>query len=77
MTAKRASSYSNCACTLHGAQTAAYEFVRTTPPEHIPFIALLVALDTIAGGIRITGGFVGTPTGLCTRVNNGFEWRDF
>jgi len=49
------------AAALHGVAVAAYELVHTMLLEYIPFIVLLLALYTIAGGIRITGSFVGTP----------------
>ncbi len=54
------------AAMLYGIETAAFEFVHAMLLEYIPFIVLLLALYTIAGGIRITGGFVGSPA-----VNTG------
>ena len=55
------------AAALHGVETAVYELVHVALLEYVPFIVLLLALYTIAGGVRITGDFVGTPA-----VNTAF-----
>ncbi len=44
-----------------GASLAAYEVLHTLLLEYIPFIILLLALFTVAGGVRLTGSLVGTP----------------
>ncbi|MBI3451312.1 MAG: sodium:proton antiporter [Rhodospirillales bacterium] len=46
---------------VYGVDVALYEFLHTVLIEYVPFIVLLLALYTIAGGIRITGALVGTP----------------
>ena len=45
----------------YGFSLACYEFVHAMLLEYIPFIILLFALFTVAGGIRLTGSLVGTP----------------
>lgn len=50
-----------------GWELALYEVVHTAFLEYIPFIILLTALFTVAGGVRLTGGIAGTPA-----VNTGF-----
>lgn len=47
--------------TVFGFEIATYEFVHTLLLEYIPFIILLTALFTVAGGVRLTGSLVGTP----------------
>ncbi|MGJ3523878.1 sodium:proton antiporter [Nitratidesulfovibrio sp. D1] len=44
-----------------GASLAVYEVLHTLLLEYIPFIILLLALFTVAGGVRLTGSLVGTP----------------
>ncbi|UKJ72700.1 sodium:proton antiporter [Azospirillum brasilense] len=44
-----------------GASLATYELLHTLLLEYIPFIVLLTALFTVAGGVRICGTLVGTP----------------
>ena len=51
----------------YGFQMAVYQLVHVLFSEYIPFIVLLLALFTIAGGVRLKGQLVGTPivnTGL-------------
>ena len=45
---------------------AFYEFLHAILLEYIPFIVLLFALFTVAGGVRLKGSLVGTPV-----VNTG------
>ena len=50
-----------------GFELALYETIHTLCLEYIPFIILLLALFTVAGGVRLKGSLVGTPivnTGL-------------
>ncbi len=49
-----------------GPAIAGYEFLHTLLLEYLPFITLLFALFTVAGGVGITGRLVGTPV-----VNTG------
>ncbi|MEG2173074.1 MAG: sodium:proton antiporter [Desulfovibrionaceae bacterium] len=49
-----------------GFSVALYEFLHTILLEYIPFLILLFALFTVAGGVRLTGTLVGTPV-----VNTG------
>jgi len=51
---------------VYGSSVALYEFLHTMLLEYIPFLILLLALFTVAGGIRLTGTLVGTPA-----VNTG------
>lgn len=44
-----------------GWSVAAYSIADTLLLEYLPFVMLLLALFTIAGGIRLTGTLVGTP----------------
>ncbi len=44
-----------------GPGVAAYEALHTLLLEYIPFIILLLALFTVAGGVRLKGTLVGTP----------------
>lgn len=44
-----------------GFSVALYEFLHTMLLEYIPFLILLFALFTVAGGVRLTGSLVGTP----------------
>lgn len=44
-----------------GFGVAAYTVIETILLEYLPFVILLLALFTIAGGIRLTGNLVGTP----------------
>nr|WP_082109036.1 sodium:proton antiporter [Azospirillum thiophilum] len=45
----------------YGADLATYELLHTVLLEYIPFIVLLTALFTVAGGVRLAGSLVGTP----------------
>jgi Na+/H+ antiporter NhaD/arsenite permease-like protein len=51
---------------IFGIELATYEVLLTALLEYLPFIILLAALFTIAGGVRLTGTLVGTPA-----VNTG------
>ncbi len=51
---------------VFGWQLALYEVLHVALLEYIPFIILLGALFTVAGGVRLTGSLVGTPA-----VNTG------
>jgi Na+/H+ antiporter NhaD/arsenite permease-like protein len=44
-----------------GWQTTFFELVHLVTLEYLPFIILLLALFTVAGGIHIAGSFQGTP----------------
>ena len=44
-----------------GVSTATEQFLHAIVDEYIPFIILLFALFTVAGGIRLKGSLVGTP----------------
>ncbi|CAO3420899.1 sodium:proton antiporter [Azospirillum doebereinerae] len=46
---------------VFGVGLATYELLHTLLLEYIPFIVLLTALFTVAGGVRLTGSLVGTP----------------
>ena len=46
---------------IYGPATAGGEVVHTALLEYIPFIILLFALFTVAGGILITGNLHGSP----------------
>ncbi|MGQ9371751.1 sodium:proton antiporter [Azospirillum sp. A39] len=46
---------------LHGLPLATYELLHVALLEYIPFIVLLTALFTVAGGVRLKGHLVGTP----------------
>ena len=47
--------------TKHGVTVALHELLHTALLEYIPFIALIVALFTIAGGIHVRGNLHGSP----------------
>lgn len=51
---------------VFGFSTALYEALHIILLDYIPFIVLLFALFTVAGGVRLTGSLVGTPA-----VNTG------
>ncbi|MCL1985861.1 MAG: sodium:proton antiporter, partial [Betaproteobacteria bacterium] len=51
---------------VYGPSVVLYEFLHTILLEYIPFLILLLALFTVAGGVRLTGTLVGTPA-----VNTG------
>ena len=51
---------------VYGAQVAIYELLHALLLEYVPFIILLFALFTVAGGVRLKGSLVGTPV-----VNTG------
>jgi Na+/H+ antiporter NhaD/arsenite permease-like protein len=46
---------------VFGFDVALYELLHTMLLEYVPFVVLLLALFTVAGGVRIKGTFVGTP----------------
>ena len=46
---------------FYGPPLALYEVLHVLLLEYLPFIILLLALFTVAGGIRLTGYLVGTP----------------
>ena len=46
---------------VYGAQVAIYELLHALLLEYVPFIILLFALFTVAGGVRLKGSLVGTP----------------
>ena len=45
----------------YGPNVALYELLHTMLLDYIPFVILLFALFTVAGGVRLTGTLVGTP----------------
>ncbi|HYG91570.1 MAG TPA: sodium:proton antiporter [Azospirillum sp.] len=45
----------------YGLEHTVYELLHTALLEYIPFIVLLTALFTVAGGVRLKGALVGTP----------------
>ena len=51
---------------VFGFELVSFYAVETVLLEYLPFIILLLALFTAAGGIRLTGSLVGTPA-----VNTG------
>ncbi|MBO4313900.1 MAG: sodium:proton antiporter [Desulfovibrio sp.] len=51
---------------VFGYQTALFEFLEIILADYLPFIILLFALFTVAGGVRLKGTLVGTPA-----VNTG------
>ena len=46
---------------VYGFNVAVYEFLHIILLDYIPFIVLLFALFTVAGGVRLKGSLVGTP----------------
>ncbi len=46
---------------VHGLSSAIHQGVDAILHEYLPFIIMLLALYTVAGGIRIKGQFAGTP----------------
>jgi Na+/H+ antiporter NhaD/arsenite permease-like protein len=46
---------------LYGWRLALFELLHVALLEYIPFIILLTALFTVAGGVRVTGSLRGTP----------------
>lgn len=46
---------------LFGWKLALFEVLHTALLEYVPFIILLTALFTVAGGVRVTGSLSGTP----------------
>lgn len=46
---------------VYGFDVALYEFLHIIILDYIPFIVLLFALFTVAGGVRLKGTLVGTP----------------
>ena len=46
---------------IQGGDVALYEVLHIGLLEYVPFIILLLALFTIAGGVRLTGQLAGTP----------------
>jgi Na+/H+ antiporter NhaD/arsenite permease-like protein len=60
-----------------GANVALYEVLHTLLLEYIPFIILLFALFTVAGGVRISGNLHGSPslnTGLLAAGTLAAGW---
>ena len=51
---------------VYGFNVAFYEFLHAILLEYVPFIVLLFALFTVAGGVRLKGSLAGTPV-----VNTG------
>jgi Na+/H+ antiporter NhaD/arsenite permease-like protein len=47
---------------VHGLPAATAGFMHALVAEYIPFIALLIALFTVAGGIFVRGNLRGSPT---------------
>ncbi len=45
----------------YGLALTAHEIAHTFFLEYLPFVILLLALFTVAGGVRIEGGFTGSP----------------
>ncbi len=45
----------------HGITIATYQVLHTALLEYLPFITLLFALFTVAGGVHLKGSLVGTP----------------
>lgn len=45
----------------YGVPHAVYEVLHTLLLEYVPFIVLLTALFTVAGGVRLKGSLIGTP----------------
>ncbi len=45
-----------------GGHLLTYQLIETVVLDYVPFIVLLFGLYTVAGGIAIKGGIVGTPT---------------
>lgn len=52
---------------IHGVSAAGFELVHVLLGEYLPFLILLTALFTVAGGIHIRGNLRGTP-GLNTAI---------
>ena len=46
---------------MFGFDVALYEFLHAVLLDYVPFVVLLLALFTCAGGVRITGTMIGTP----------------
>lgn len=46
---------------IYGWELALYELLHVALQEYVPFIILLTALFTIAGGVRLTGSLAGGP----------------
>ncbi len=46
---------------LFGLELSLYELLHTLFLEYVPFIILLLALFTVAGGVRLKGAMIGTP----------------
>ncbi|MDR2573599.1 MAG: sodium:proton antiporter [Desulfovibrio sp.] len=46
---------------VYGSSTTLYVFLHTILLDYIPFIILLFALFTVAGGVRLTGSLTGSP----------------
>jgi Na+/H+ antiporter NhaD/arsenite permease-like protein len=46
---------------VYGSAAAAHEFVHTALLEYLPFIVLLLALYTVAGGLHVRGNLHGSP----------------
>lgn len=46
---------------VYGFSVTLYEFLHTVLTDYVPFLVLLFALFTVAGGVRLKGTLVGTP----------------
>ncbi len=55
----------------YGLQLAIYEVMHVAFLEYIPFIILIGSLFVIAGGVRLTGTLVGTPSVNCAILGLG------
>jgi Na+/H+ antiporter NhaD/arsenite permease-like protein len=62
---------------LFGFELSLYELLHTLFLEYLPFIILLLALFTVAGGVRLKGSMTGTPivnTGLLLLGTVAASW---
>ena len=62
---------------VHGVGTAGAGFVHAMLAEYLPFIILLTALYTVAGGIYIRGNLHGTPALNCALMAVGAVLASF
>jgi Na+/H+ antiporter NhaD/arsenite permease-like protein len=58
-------------CLAFGLDTGAQELLHIALLDYVPFIILLTALFVIAGGIRVTGNFTGTPAANVSMLGAG------
>ena len=49
------------AATLFGVEATAHDVLRMEVQDFLPFLILVIALYTVAGGVRIVGGLRATP----------------